>query len=135
MKFTIYKTGIFAVLQTQTPNIFPTIAPKTSNGKNIPPGALEPKLIKVNKYLTIKKIINILIGNALSTKLIIRECPPPNKIGDVIPINPAHKNGTITLTCTGTFVNFPYISCVFNKPLLKITPVIPTTIPKIINDQ
>ena len=122
---------MWALLQTIIPNIFPTIAPRTSNGKKIPPGVPEPKLTNVKIYFINKNKNNIVIVNLPFPRLIISECPPPNKIGAVIPTTPAHKNGIITLTWIGTFLKIPYISCVLSIPLLNNTPVNPKIIPNI----
>ena len=117
------------------PTIFPTTAPKSNSGKNIPPGVPAPKLIIVNKNLTKSTAKRSFIGKLLVAKSIISSCPPPSIIGAKIPNIPVSKKGIITLTSTGTFLNFPYKLCTFKIPFENIAPPIPKITPNIINTQ
>ena len=113
---------------------FPTNAPRTSNGKNIPPGEPEPKHIKVNKNFTTININKNNNVNCPSFKDIINSCPPPKTIGNINANIPVIIKGIIHFTSTDIF-NFLYKSCVFKSPLLNITPLVPIIIPSIISPQ
>ena len=80
-------------------------------------------------------MIKILSVKPSLTKDIIKSCPPPNNIGDIIPTTAAQRKGIATLISTGTFFSFPYISWDLSNPLLNIIPEIPTKTPIINKSQ
>ena len=74
------------------PNIEPIDPPIISKGKNIPPGAPEPKLIIENNNLPIKtkdKSNNVLLRENSSRAA----CPPHSNTGNVSPKIPAKAKG------------------------------------------
>ena len=75
------------------PKSAPVKAPSTSNGKKMPPGTEEPKLIIEKINLLINKIKIKAIVKFPSVKLSTSECPPPKTSGNTNSKTPAIKKG------------------------------------------